>query len=148
MSDVPHREWRKAAIAQIRTGRRLEKVARQTELPFEVRPAWPGLDWVVWNESLEDFSARVKRVSARLGAPKGVRAEHWLGAYADKAPDLVAEWKLTDKHGEVRVTVRALSPVGCKVDPRSKFVKGEQPKLHPECSAVLRELEECDRAAE
>ena len=76
-----------------------------------------------------------------------MRAEHWLGAYDDRAPDLVAEWKLTDRHGDVKVTVRALSPAGCKIDPRTKFTEGERPRLHPECAAVLRDLEELDRAA-
>lgn len=142
------KEWREAALAQIRLGRRLEKIARMTELPFTVRPQWPGLDWCVWNESLEDFSARVKTVAARLGAADKVGAQHWLGAHDGNAPDLVAEWTTKDKAGDVRVTVRAMSPVGCKVDPRTEFVEAKSTALHPECVAVLKELEDLDKAAE
>ena len=134
--------WRADVLRLCREGRRLERIARLTELPLEVRPQWPGLDWAVWDETIETFSARVKLVAARLGAPESVNSDYWVGAYAnDVPPDLIARWQIDDSAGPVKVTVRALHPRGCKVKPGSEYRK-EEPEIHPECAAVLRELED------
>lgn len=140
----PFAKWRGDVLELIRRGRRLERIARLTELPLEVRPSWPGLDWVVIGDTLLGFSDRVRTVAARLGAPDIVEADHWGGA-SDRAPDLIARWTLRDAEGDVRVTVRSLMPTGCKVDPRTAYLEAQEPKLHPECAAVLRELEEVGR---
>lgn len=126
-------------LSQIRTGRKLERVAAKYNFPFQVRPSWPGLDWIVWNETLEDFSNRVKSVTSVLGPADSVEGMHWLGAYAgNDVPDLVATWTVDN----VKITIRAMSPKGCRVDPRSEYRTPISPELHPECKAVLKSLED------
>lgn len=144
MSELePRKRWHKAVFEQIRHGREMERFAESTQLPFEVRPHWPGLDWVEHGEELHSFTARVNKTSSVLGPPESVKGEHWLGAYSeDQPPDLIARWNVKMSWGTVEATVRALGPRGCKIDPRSTFKAAETPKLHPECAAALRELEE------
>lgn len=147
--------WRDS-LAQLQVlGEALESVAAERGLDgsFVIRPQWPGIDWVQTGhehdgESLGVFSSKVREVSALLGAPASVQGEAWI---SDK-PDLVAKWKLQDALPEqlshvlygrtVTVTVRVLSPSGCKLDPRVEPMSATEGVLHPECKSVLRELED------
>lgn len=76
-----------------------------------------------------------------LGPPSEVKSGEGRGGYA---PDLLAYWH----HPGIVYSVRALIPAGCKLDPRSpepiSWAEHEEraPKLHPECKAVLAELED------
>lgn len=48
----------------------------------------------------------------------------------------------TRLHKNVRLVVRNMDPVGCKLDPRVVPVERVAPELHPECKDVLKELED------
>lgn len=145
----PFRRWRAFVLDQLRKGRALEKIAQRAPfagLPFEVRAMWPALDWAVWNEEIGAFSARVRQVAAVLGPPKSVTTESYAVG-GEEAPDLSAEWFVEGVSfwpfaPGLRVTVRSLRPRGCKIDPRTSFQPEQRVELHPECKAVLRELED------
>lgn len=147
-------EWRKTHHTEGLNGSFLEALARDLNLPdgFEVRPKWPGLDWVEFGKdgeknSIPHFRRLVEAAAAVLGSPDSVNGEHWVGAH-DGAPDLIARWKVpvdpTEdwKPGMIEVTVRILSPVGCSIKPGTAFREAETPELHPECVHALAELEE------
>lgn len=148
-------KWRESVLREARIGRRLERLAVRLELPdAHCRPTWdpPAIDVVEIGADLAWFAAAVKRVAARLGSADSVKAENWIGT-GDRAPDLIARWVLVEDVGQrrswerdqpakVEVTVRCLAPSGCKVDPRTEYVPATKLSLHPECVAVLRELED------
>ena len=143
----PDQQWRKSVLREIRIGRALERIARQLELPgAECRPHFepPAIDVSNVGGDLAWFSDNVKLVATRLGSAERVEAQNWVGT-GNRAPDLVAEWILDGETIEgmsVRVLVRCLLPTGCKVDPRTEYLPESKLALHPECAAVLRELED------
>lgn len=146
-------QWRTAWLREARIGRRLERLAVRLELPeAECRPTWdpPTLDIVEIGADLPWFAMHVRLVATRLGTADSVAAENWIG-HGERAPDLVARWKIDedvgqsriwDKRTVVEVTVRCLSPIGCKIDPRTAYVPEKRVAIHPECAALLRELED------
>ena len=143
-SEDEYSAWRAGWLEQYTLGLRLEAAARATGLPFEPRPGWgpPGsVDWSEVGATIQDFAAMVKRTTAVLGPPSEVKSGEGRGGYA---PDLLAYWH----HPGIVYSVRALIPAGCKLDPRSpepiSWAEHEEraPKLHPECKAVLAELED------
>ncbi len=146
-------KWREAWHREGERARDLEAWARERGLPadkFNVRPSWPGLDWVEHgyshieeDDSLPRFREMVATTVALLGPVDKVEGKHWIGSYNDQPPDLVATWFIK-REGDfaVNVTVRMLSPKGCKVDPRSEFKAAKETALHPECVAALAEIEE------
>lgn len=149
---LPCSKWREDLDATYRKGGDLEDLAHELGLThFDARPQWgpPTLDLCSFNMTLQEFSDAVKATAEILGRPPDeCKGENWLGQYADdQAPDLVALWKTEVKAGgcgPVRIMVRALSPKGCKVDPRTDFVEKQEQDLHPECKAVLASLEDLE----
>jgi len=152
-------KWRESYEKKYATCRAIEAIGVRLGLPegFEVRD-WPGLDWVQHghdkpdNEetSLPQFRRMVEATAAVLGPPDDVGAQHWLGAYGDNPPDLVAKWRVTDgiektesfPYRHVEVTVRLLSPKGCQIKPGTEYREAQTPELHPACTHALKELEE------
>lgn len=128
----------------------MEQIARTLGLPegFEIGY---GISWVHWGfedgeDSLHKFAERVREVSRILGRPpdKSGAAASIFG----ETPDLEAIWNevgvaVVDGVREpVPVFVRTLYPKGCKIDPRNPGVRAVPAKIHPECEAALKELEE------
>lgn len=149
---LPHRLWRDKLHEEFKTGERLEAIAeKHLGIPFEVR-LWgtPTLDWSDWHLTLQDFSKRVGQVAQSLGRPPDkVNGEHWLGcAGPDDVPDLVARWEYDakDPAKACAVMVRAFSPQGCKIDPRSEYVQEQGTTVHPACQAALEELYDLEPA--
>lgn len=134
-------DWRKDLDELYRKGEAMEAVASTLPGEVRVRPHWPGIDWVEIGADLETFAAMVTRMSEVMGPPDTCEGEHWLGG-ADGPPDLIARWQGPDLGFDYKITVRALMPKGCMVDPRTKHVEARYTKIHPQCAAVLRELED------
>lgn len=134
-------KWRKKLEDLFTKGEALEAAGRDLPGEFCVRPQWPGIDWVEIGIDLVEFAKRVTLVKEVLGPPDECEGKHWLGAYEGRAPDLVATWKRYEPF-PYEITVRALMPTGCMVDPRTEYQKGQETKIHPQCAAVLRGLED------
>ena len=133
--------WRKDIERQTKAGEQLEAIAKMhRDILFDCRVHWTPmcLDWCEHGDTLDSFSSRVKQVAARFGPPDSVEGRHWMGAFDDAAPGLVATWKLD----AFVVMVRSLRPEGCKIDPRSNYEEAKTTNIHPECAAVLKELED------
>lgn len=122
-------------------------------------------------QTIQYFADRVKRFSARFGAPVEVSEENYF-ASDTSAPDLRAKWQISladyfpesakfaglvhlvygrskaetvlSVNPSVDVFVRVLSPKGCKIDPRTPFVAAQRPTLHPECKSILDELADAE----
>lgn len=142
----PWQEWRERLERQHKDGCLLERVAEDLDLPFEVRPTWPALDWVVWGDTLHGFMGRVRQVAAKLGPPDKMTKDGDEYSVLLDRPDLEAQWDVASPHHpeghKVRIHVRALAPKDCKIDPRVSPAEAVRPKLHPECKAALEELAE------
>lgn len=138
--------WQEDLKGLAANGKLLEELAMtHQDIPFGCRAHWnPGcLDWCEHGDTLESFSARVKKVAARFGPPDKVEGRHWNGSFDDAAPDLVATWTV----GDFGVTVRTLRPKGCKIDPRTAYKEAEETTIHSECAAVLKGLEDVGEEA-
>ena len=146
-----------------------EEIEERFGLDLFVPRDWSPLtvDATKWGQTLAEFSERVKRVAAVFGSPTKVTTSNWLATDVSP-PDLVATWEIplakfpeslafakavrivyggpirpaAEVYPTVTIQVRSMSPKGCKVDPRTEYVPEKRPDLHPECKAVLRELEE------
>ena len=146
---APHRQWRNRLTKYQAAGERMEAIAeKHLQIPFEVRPDWmpPALDWCAFGLTLQVFCARVAQVAEAFGPPDKTNAEHWGGSYDDSAPDLIAKWKRGNGDEQFEIAVRTFSPKGCKIDPRTRYVKGEETTIHAECKAVLEGLLELPEA--
>ncbi len=154
MNEEPSKvaNWRKLHQTEGETCEALEAVAFRLRVHdlCEIRRGWtpPTLDDTEHSDSLEEFSARVRRMTEVLGRPPdscAATGSGW-GQWADgQAPDLVARWSIEEsiEHWDrVVIQVRVMTPRGCKVDPRTAFVEAQNQELHPECKAVLSDLEE------
>ncbi len=142
-------DWRKDLEKTCLRGEALEELALQLKFPegmaFACRPHWeiPTLDWTNFCQELEEFKHRVKLIADHLGRPADKVAAPSYTAYANHAPDLIATWDFPSKeHKKLTVQIRVMSPKGCKVDPRTFYARESYPELHPECKAVLEELED------
>lgn len=147
MAEHVNRTWRDEMDEQRALCEKLDAFAKEKlpGIPFCMRWHWThdvALDWIVWDETLQEFCARVKRVSALIGPPDVAEAGHWLGQYTpDAPPDLTAEWKIEHQGIKVRVLLRNLRAKGCKLHPGTPFKHEVQEQaIHPECAAVLAEL--------
>lgn len=147
----PWQEWRVRLKAEMANGEALERVAadihERSGVALSVYPSRTGGRLGVFEmfETLEWFSRTVRTVSEHLGTPRSVGPDAISYGAVDRAPDLRAEWTIRHKgwpHGELLVAVSCSYPRGCKVDPRIQTVEPKFAKLHPECAAVLRELED------
>lgn len=142
-----YRAWRKQWQRTFDAGERLEKIAEQhAELPFVCYPdfAPPQLAWSSWGLTLEEFARRTKLVAATFGAPDAVTGKHYNAASsATSAPPLEAIWH----RDGYDVAVCTYSPTGCKLDPRAEYQQAKNPQIHPECAAVLKELEDVGEEA-
>jgi len=146
-----------------------EEIEERFGLDLFAPRSWSPLaiDATEWGADLASFAERVKRVAAVLGPAKEVTTQNWLATDVSP-PDLVAKWVVpldrfpdslsfakaarivyggpirpaSEVYPMVEIVVRVSSPKGCKVDPRTAYVAEQRPELHPECKAVLRELEE------
>ena len=141
------REWRERHAREAFVFKQLEGVAIEQGLE-EFEPSDPyHLRIHMWGPTMEEFVAKVKEVSEKLGPPdETTPSEVNVGS----APDLVAQWEMDreiDKGegrgpAQVKVTVRANWPKDCKIDPRVKPAPPVYSRIHPECAAVLKELED------
>lgn len=143
----PWEKWRAAMEKEHAMCCRVQAVAEELHhkhgLEFEVRTGWwqPTLDWCEIGGTLQDFARMVQQTAAALGPAAKIEAEG--SEYApDRAPDLRAEWTIQREDLRVRVMVRVLTPVGCKLDPRVTPTPATVAPLHPECRAVLEELKD------
>lgn len=154
MSDAimpSHRKWRERVQRETDHLARTEALADiliEQGLPagFECR-RWVdhSIDWCDFDLSLQEFAGRVKAITLIFGPPESVETTY-LGGHASNAeerPNLEARWNLKIDGTQVNVTVRAMSPTGCKLDPRSEFQSVHiDPTIHSECRAVLTSLED------
>lgn len=150
------KRWRKDFAEQHRKAELLEQFAAEKQLPdgFELISGT-----LLWHEyghehgkeegktSLYRFRTMILATANRLGRPEKVTETNSYG----EVPDLQAQWtaKLSDG-SDVLILVKIYSPKGCKLDPRvvaRKVDFGTPAKLHPECQAVLKELEELEAPA-
>lgn len=146
-------QWRDDLERYTEIGVCLEAIARELPGEFEVRPQWPGIDWVAHGRGdgdLATFASMVRLASEVLGAPDECGGKHWLGG-GERVPDLVASWKidrvrtpfLSSWENPVEITVRMLMPKDCKIDPRQPGrakAEDEDAALHPECAGFIRDL--------
>lgn len=137
-----YRQWRERWQREFDAGERLEKIAEQhAEIPFECSPDYgtPQIKWCAWGLTLQEFARRTKMVAAIFGAPDTVTGEHYgSAASATSTPPLEATWH----RDGYDIVVGTYSPTGCKLDPRSEFQEAKYPQIHPECAAVLKQLED------
>ena len=139
------KQWRKEHARILETGEKLENFALQMGLEdFEVEAyRWENtLSQQILNESIQDFSARVKRLVDILGSADYVRTEN--NGTDINAPTMLASWTVHDFF----VTITSREPQ-CKIDPRTEYIApqyssipGHNTKIHPECQSVLEELSE------
>lgn len=137
-----YKRWREDVEKWMRQGEALEAIAvAYPDIPFTICPISNTLGWCVFEENIQAFSARVRKVAAIFGAPTTVSVVPESGT-TGTPPDLMAQWK-----GEnVNVDLRSYWP-GCRIHPESRYipavhVAGEFPAIHPECADVLKELED------
>lgn len=133
--------WRENVERWMRQGEALEPIAAQhPDIPWEIDPIGNKLDWDGYEEDIQAFSGRVRKVAAIFGTPTSVKTTY---ANGDKAPDMEAKWQL-DNGSTVRLW--SLHPK-CRIHPETHYVASIRtnaihPAIHPECADVLRELED------
>lgn len=142
-------KWRIGHEHEFKICEQLQRIAEGMSIGdyVEVRRGWypPTLDDTEHGDSLEQFSARVRRMSEALGRPPDDCSGDGSQWREGQAPDLVAVWKMGDDVGlpsRFVIQVRVMTPADCKVDPRDSFIEKQTQGLHPECKAVLAELED------
>lgn len=150
------KRWRADFAEELQKAECMERFAEDKQLPdgFEIRSGilyWGESGYDHYKEgdskttSLLRFRTMILATANRLGRPDKV---YESGYGFSEVPDLRADWRITQADGsEFLVTVVINSPKGCKLDPRSvpvKSVWGKPAELHPECKAVLSELEELE----
>lgn len=154
------KRWRAEHAEIFRKAELLEQFAEAKQLPegFLVYTQFGTvtLDWDEWGynhgeevgkTSMARFRTMILATANRLGRPDSVSESEssW-----QEAPNLIAEWKVKLADGsDASARVHIFQPKGCKVDPRHPRVApthGTPAKLHPECQAVLKELEELEAA--
>ena len=141
-----YRNWRQAWQKTFEAGERIELIAtKYSAIPFVCYPDFrpPQLSWSAWGITLHEFSRRVKIVAAKFGVPDEVEGKHHSEASSDtETPPLTATW---NRDG-YDVVVTTYAPQGCKLDSRAQYHAAVNPVIHPECAAVLKELEDAGEA--
>lgn len=140
--DMPtYKRWRKDWERWTREAEAVEAIAAQhPDIPFEVETISNTLTWNEFDEDIQTFSIRVRKVAAIFGAPTTVRVVSETGTETT-APDMEALWS-----DDPKIALRAFWPQ-CRIHPESEYIpavrtKGEYPEIHPECADVLKELED------
>lgn len=131
---------------------KLQAFGEKLDLPdgFRVDMNWNALDWNKLGETIHEFSARVRQITAILGPP--VKAEGGVVCQhkENERPNLKAYWVEPLGAGGAQnatITIKTSQAKDCKLDPRTPYVpshyrSGKSQALHPECIAVLSELED------
>lgn len=141
-TDEYRSDWRAVLSSKIRCAVKADKYRAKIGLSEkEWEPCSssysPTLVRTLSKGTLAEFSFAVRETAQAVGrGPDEVK--QFSMQPGSGTPMLIAKWY---KHDDVHLNLWLERPIGCKLHPEKMGYAGEYAALHPECEAVLAELE-------